>query len=241
MIILSKDIVTSIVIATYNKASLLDLSLESIFRQNVPFKYEVIIVDDGSSDNTSEICKKYEVIYEYLDRPYYCNPAMARNVGFKLSKGSIIIQQCEIIHFSDGVINSLTSKVKSKTMHFATVYNAVKTNHGYEKSICYSGNQNPRPFFFLGATTREDLFAVGGYDEDFDLPGYDDNWLADCLIKGRKCTYTFWDDIIGLHLDHERPNLDNSFSLMSKLYSEKVKKNLFFAYKTSLSYDFYSG
>lgn len=228
------EIYTSIVIATYNKANLLDLSLKSIFSQKTSFNFEVIVVNDGSSDNTEEICKKYDVIYEYLDRPYYCNPAMARNIGFKKSKGKVIIQQCEIIHETENTIDKLTSRVSSRTMHFATVFNATINQNRFEKLVCYSGNSNPRPFFFLGATLKEDLFAVGGYDEDFYLPGYDDNWLADCMIKGRKCTYHFWDDIVGLHLDHERPNLDRSYHLMEELYHQKVKKGLFFSYKTCL-------
>ncbi|MES2790047.1 MAG: glycosyltransferase, partial [Planctomycetota bacterium] len=67
----------SIVMATYNKARLLDLSLQSIAQQSPPFGYEVIVVDDGSADETRAVCLKHGVRYAYLDRPYYCNPSKA--------------------------------------------------------------------------------------------------------------------------------------------------------------------
>lgn len=56
----------SIVIPTYNRADLLRDAIDSALRQTYPEK-EVIVVDDGSKDNTREICTKYgEKIHEIL-------------------------------------------------------------------------------------------------------------------------------------------------------------------------------
>jgi len=231
----------SIVIATYNKADLLDLSLRSIRQQNVPFDYEIIVVDDGSRDHTPQVCKKYDVHYAYLNRPYYTNPAAARNVGLKLAKADVIIQQCEVIHDTRDVIEKLTLRASSRTIDFAAVYNARLDSRGeptpkaqpFAKVIagtCYTGPHNTRPLFFLGAAVREDLFAVGGHDESFTMPGYEDNWLADCLIHGRGCMVRSWGDILGWHLDHPRPQWSEMGQAeMKSLYDAKVAAKVFTA------------
>ena len=55
----------SIIIATYNTADYIEECLESIIKQSLK-PIEVIIVDDGSTDNTDEILKKYEKNYDYI-------------------------------------------------------------------------------------------------------------------------------------------------------------------------------
>jgi len=229
----------SIVISTYNKAPLLDLALQSIRQQSPPFEYEVIVVDDGSRDDTRSICKKHQVKYTYLNRPYYTNPAVARNVGLKLASGDVIIQQCEVIHDTYDAIEKLTLRAQPYVLDFAAVYNATIDDAGeptpkvnpitrVRAGTCYSGPHNTRPLFFLGAVMREDIFAVGGHDESFTMPGYEDNWLADCLIQGRKCTYRNWGDILGFHLDHPRPQWSELGQLeMKSLYEAKLAEKQF--------------
>jgi len=53
----------SVVIPTYNRIQLLRRALESVFAQTLDRnKYEVIVVDDGSTDNTKEILKDSNII-----------------------------------------------------------------------------------------------------------------------------------------------------------------------------------
>ena len=50
----------SVIIPTYNRADLLKLSLQSLARQNIDKElFEVIVIDDGSIDFTSSVCKKF--------------------------------------------------------------------------------------------------------------------------------------------------------------------------------------
>ncbi len=82
----------SITFATYNRGPLVENVLASIRSQDVPFDYEIVICDDGSSDDTKAICAKYDVEkYFYLDRPYHAGPAAARNVAFRQCEGDIVI------------------------------------------------------------------------------------------------------------------------------------------------------
>ena len=47
----------SIVIPVYNAVPLLERCLDSIFNQTTLYSYEVILVDDGSTDNSVEVIK----------------------------------------------------------------------------------------------------------------------------------------------------------------------------------------
>lgn len=77
----------SVVIPTYNGEKHLSATLYSVFKQTYS-NFEVIIVDNGSSDQTSTIAKRYEnVRYQSFATQ---NTADARNRGVKLAKGKYI-------------------------------------------------------------------------------------------------------------------------------------------------------
>lgn len=74
----------SVIMPTFNRAEYIREALDSIKRQT--FKdYEVIIVDDGSTDNTKEIVKTYEGIrYIYQE---HSGISKARNTAIKAVRG----------------------------------------------------------------------------------------------------------------------------------------------------------
>ncbi|QBD79979.1 glycosyltransferase [Ktedonosporobacter rubrisoli] len=84
----------SIVIPTCNKASYLELTLASLLRQSYPAsQYEVIVVDDGSSDRTSEVLE-YFAGQQWNFRSIKQRNAgrsAARNAGILATRGKIVI------------------------------------------------------------------------------------------------------------------------------------------------------
>jgi glycosyltransferase involved in cell wall biosynthesis len=76
----------SVVIPTYNRAHLIGETIQSVLDQTF-HDFEVIVIDDGSTDNTHEIVSKFPV--EYF-RQENRGPAAARNTGIKLSCGEYI-------------------------------------------------------------------------------------------------------------------------------------------------------
>ena len=75
----------SVIIPTYNREKYVVKALDSVLSQNFE-DYEIIVVDDGSTDNTKEDLKRYKdkINYIYQDNS---GVSAARNTGIKLAKG----------------------------------------------------------------------------------------------------------------------------------------------------------
>lgn len=87
--------VISIIIPTYNRAELLYFTLLSIKNQAADKSlFEVIVADDGSSDNTREVAESFsadlKLRYYFQDDLGY-RPASARNMGIAHSQGDILL------------------------------------------------------------------------------------------------------------------------------------------------------
>lgn len=82
---------TSIVIPIYNVESFLIDCLESVVKQTYN-NLEVILIDDGSTDKSGEICDNYAKKYEFIKVKHTQNAGVssARNTGASLAKGEYI-------------------------------------------------------------------------------------------------------------------------------------------------------
>jgi glycosyltransferase involved in cell wall biosynthesis len=79
----------SIVIPTFNSAPFLPDTLESIFAQNYR-DFEVILVDDGSTDDTPGIAARYQGRVTYVRQENSGGPARPRNVAIAQARGEFI-------------------------------------------------------------------------------------------------------------------------------------------------------
>jgi glycosyltransferase involved in cell wall biosynthesis len=85
-----KTLFVSVVVPAYNAAKTIEICLDSLVKQNYSRKgYEIIVVDDGSKDETKSIILSYKQV-RYI---YQVNagPASARNTGWKNAKGDIVV------------------------------------------------------------------------------------------------------------------------------------------------------
>ena len=98
------NIFFSIVIPTYNRAKFIDKAIASLLNQKYE-DFEVIVVDDGSTDNTEEVVKSFNNNKVKYYKKENQERGAARNYGAKLAKG-------EYINFFDsgpiGDANSVT-------------------------------------------------------------------------------------------------------------------------------------
>jgi glycosyltransferase involved in cell wall biosynthesis len=81
----------SVIVPAYNGHNVLARSLEALLRSDLPRnRWELIVVDDASSDDTAEIAARFaDVIVRLPGKPH--GPAYARNRGCEASRGEILV------------------------------------------------------------------------------------------------------------------------------------------------------
>lgn len=87
-----QNIKVSLVVAIYNSALFLDKLIQSIIEQTYK-NIEIILVDDGSPDNSGEICDKYAALDERIKVVHKKNGGTceARNVGMSMATGDYLM------------------------------------------------------------------------------------------------------------------------------------------------------
>ena len=107
----------SIVIPVYNVESYLKECIESILSQTYK-NYEIILVDDGSTDNSPKICDDYEEKYQNILVIHNKNggASSARNAGTKKAVGEYIIyMDSDDFILDKEFLKKLAKKIKNKT------------------------------------------------------------------------------------------------------------------------------
>jgi validoxylamine A glucosyltransferase len=83
----------SVVVPTYNRAPLLRMTLLSLVQQRNPPRFEVIVVDDGSADNSEQVVTEFRdrltIRYRYQEDEGY-RVAKARNMGAAIARAPIL-------------------------------------------------------------------------------------------------------------------------------------------------------
>ncbi len=104
----------SIIIPVYNEektiSQVLDLVLEKV--RNLG---EVIIIDDGSKDNTGQISRDYEArnpLVHYYQQPRNMGKTEALKEGFKRSNGEIVIVQDADLEYDPAEINDVVAPIQ---------------------------------------------------------------------------------------------------------------------------------
>ena len=98
-----KDELISVIVPIYNVENYLKISIPSIINQTYK-NLEIILIDDGSSDNSSKICDEYALVDNRIKVIHQKNVGVSitRNNGIKVSKGNYIC----FIDSDDYVLNN---------------------------------------------------------------------------------------------------------------------------------------
>lgn len=203
----------SIVIPVYNRPKEVEELLESLCQQT--FKdFEVIVVEDGSTEKSDMICEKYK---DQLDIKYYfkpnSGPGPSRNYGAEHSQGDYLIILDSDVIVPEGYLSFLQNELDHKPCEaFGGPDRAYESFTSIQKAINYSmtsffttggirgGKQKMDKFYprSFNMGIRRDVFQnVGGfapirYGEDIDLStrlfkaGYDCKLFPDAYVYHKR-------------------------------------------------------
>lgn len=110
------NLTLSIIIVSYNTKDLLKQCVDSIFIETKDTSYEIIVVDNGSSDGSLEIIKSYQVRgtncqgIKVIANKENVGFGAANNQGAKIAKGEYVLllnSDCKLV---DGTIDKLLLK-----------------------------------------------------------------------------------------------------------------------------------
>lgn len=93
-----EEIMVSVICCTYNQEKYIAQCLESLVNQKTDYKYEILVHDDASTDNTTNIVREYEEKYPDLIKPIYqkeniySNPnlSIGRDFLYPIAKGKYL-------------------------------------------------------------------------------------------------------------------------------------------------------
>ncbi len=220
----------TMLITTYNRASQLSYSLERLTQVTMPD--ELIVVDDGSDDNTEEVCDSFKdrlpIQYIYNHQPYWAICSLARNIGFRHAKHDLVITSEPEMFFITDVLKQLVDiyeerghldVYKERGSHDEVV-SAGKILFGKEGYVAprmnaegtgLDGDYVPSEGFteavgfvapFVGLYPKHKVIEAGGWDEEFPGPWGWDD--IDLLTRMRimSCGQYIATEVIALHQDH---------------------------------------
>lgn len=84
-----KNILVSVIIPTFNSKNTISFTINALKKQKTSFNFELIVVDNNSTDDTKNIIKKIDNVKLVEEKKQ--GPAAARNRGVKFAKGNIIV------------------------------------------------------------------------------------------------------------------------------------------------------
>jgi len=222
--------VFSVVIPTYNRKNNLKNVLDKFFKQDYPkSKYEIIVIDDGSKDNTLTMVKKLKPIcnfkYFYWPRKkiplkkefrnlgkFYNRVGPARNIGIDNSKGKIIL-------FNDSDILVEKDCLKRHEEYHKKYPNIVVRGFRiflpgfkpekpkYEKKLhCRIYDLSKEGWHRIATPNlsikKKYLEKVGGFSRDFVFWGFEDTDLGYRLSRNLKLKFIWDENIKVYHLEH---------------------------------------
>lgn len=252
--ITNKEPLISVIIPTYNMEKYITDAIDSALAQTYK-NVEIIVVDDGSTDFTINILKKYNSKIKYF---YQKNkgPSAARNVGIKYAKG-------EYIAFLDSDDVWLPRKLELQVKYFSEnafrgliytgYYTIDETGETVEihKIEDFSKNKVLKDLFFKNVIStastimvnRECFEESGGFDEnlavaeDWDMwlriiKRYDFDYISEPLVKVkfRKGSQSYYGD----------KNLNNEIRFLDKLFSDPWLRKKILLKRKAYSYRYFS-
>jgi glycosyltransferase involved in cell wall biosynthesis len=190
----------SIVLPTYNRAELLGRSIQSVLGQTYR-DFELIVVDDGSTDGTVEVVGGFrDRRIRYVPLARNTGAGAARNVGIRMARGKLLAFQDSDDEWLPSKLAKQMSAFEHGPVRLGMVYSDMERIFSDGTAVYFAAPSvssdrliNPAIRFYqvsnLGVQStvikRECLEAVGCFNED--LPAFED--LEMFIRLSRRCDF----------------------------------------------------
>ena len=232
----------SIIIPTYNYAHYLADAIESALAQKYP-KIEVIVIDDGSRDNTKDIARKYDVKYFFQENQ---GVSTAKNNGIKFSKGEFFVCLDADDKLHPGFVTKTIRPMKNPRIGFVRCASIM-----YNQQYNFVNLWMPRKFFskyslFAGwwgalgpVLIRRAAFDSLDYGFDIHLKAYEDLDLCfRLLVKGWKTEAVY--EPLHWYRIHKNSTVNPKMKGIGRRNIQVINRKYWFRESYRKFYSFYS-
>ena len=226
----------SVVLPTYNRAHILKETISSV-RNQLFEDWELIIIDDGSSDNTKQVVEQFSKKDSRIKYHYQKNSerSAARNNGINKTKGNYICFIDSDDLYEEGYLNALHKFIQKneskKGMFFCNVSrleNGVKKKVTYEPIESYA---NPIEYILLSKETviparvciHEEILKFNQFDETLNV-SEDSELFTRVLAKYPMIQFNYYGAIYNIH-NENTTNLKNNPFLGQLKSLNKIIRN----------------
>ena len=135
----------SVIVPVYNVEPFLRKCVDSLLNQDLTEdEYEIVLVDDGSTDQCGAICDEYASRYPHVVAVHQPNGGLsaARNSGIDMARGNYVLFADSDDYLEPNVLKTLVSKVEAEDLDVLR-FNYRNVNERYE---AFEPNKVSKPF-----------------------------------------------------------------------------------------------
>lgn len=159
----------SVIVTSYNYGDYIERCIRSLLAQSYPAdNYEIIIVDDRSTDTSQLIVEKYLSLFsnlKYIRNTENVGVAESGNVGIRAALGQFVVRVDADDFVNTNFISSLVSYLEANNGIFSVACDYLKINDDEEVLGRFSAEQYP---VSCGIMYRKDLLVKAGlYNKEF--------------------------------------------------------------------------
>jgi len=211
----------SFIVPVYNVAPYLRMCVSSLLSQNIPQdEYEIILVDDGSTDTSPQICNEYVHMFNNIRVVHQANagPSVARNTGIAMAKGEYICFVDSDDYWQLNVLAGLIAQIERDNLdvlrfRFRNVNEQFEEVHPYKSDPAKDNDYSETPtdgVSFLNSRMNTQCYAVmfilrrDLLDGCIFTPGIyfeDTDWTPRMLAKAKRVAST--DTVVYNYLSRE--------------------------------------